>query len=357
MTINDSGPLDAPHTSTLVHPPEIDPQWKARHAGGDIQDDVRLSVTFRHSGWHRERVLLAESLARTGQALSRQAAFRDCGSHAYVLQSVEDPNVCRIAGSSCHDRFCLPCARERSFAIASNVIDRIRDRNVRFLTLTIKSDHEPLTQQLDKLYAAFQTLRRRQFWKDHVTGGVAFLEVQWNEGPHRWHPHFHILIEGLYMPKQRIKSLWYEITRDSFVIDIRLVEDATKVGQYVTKYATKPFNNTFVNRPDRLDEAIVALAGRKLAVTFGAWRGIILARRPLEGQWTNIGTLEEIICHAAHGDRDSREILRRLADCDLHQLYARAPPPLSAITHPPALEQNGTFYDVWDSDRYWTIHS
>lgn len=340
------------------------PETASRHAwereGARISVNPSLSVAFRHSGWARLRRLVVESLRRTGQPETRITSFADCGSHSYVLQSVENRNLYRLAGSSCHDRFCLPCANERSHAIALNVTEQLVGKQSRFLTLTLKATNEPLHVTLDRLYAAFQTLRRRAFWKRRVTGGVAFLECKWVTKTRHWHPHFHVLIEGRFMPYQRLKSLWYEITGDSFIIDIRLVRTSAEAARYVTKYASKPFNKSFVNRPDLLDQAVVALKGRKLVVTFGTWRGVILARHVSEGAWEQIGSLDSLLSQAAHGDHEVRAILASITNADLSELYARAPPPEPArvitdsLTRPGNLDADGkprqlTWFGVWSA--------
>lgn len=345
-----------PGADLIAHFPHLDdhPDYHERSATDHATDPHTLSVTFRHSGWLRNRGLIAASLYRTEQPSSRRRNFANCGSDTYVLRSTEYPDVYRLAGSACHDRFCLPCAQERSRAIALNVLELTEGRQTRFLTLTLKASSNPLSTQLDKLYASFQALRRRKLWKQKVSGGVAFLEVTWSEAHETWHPHFHILIEGSYLPHQQLKKLWYAITGDSFVVDIRFVRDLRTAAQYVTKYASKPFNNTFLNRAYLLDEILLALKGRKLLLTFGAWRGITLIQTPSEGAWEHVAPLETIITNAANGDQNAELILRNLTDADLRPLYARAPPqPKPEQKHGPQMSQL-TFFGAWQADGTYT---
>lgn len=318
-----------------------------------VREPHYLSVRFRHSGWHADRVRIYEALERTEQPLARKLGFLNCGAQAHILRNVEDPTIYRVAGSCCHDRFCLPCANERSHAIALNVLDVVKKRTLRFLTLTVKSDAEPLSDLLDKLHNSFQKLRRTKLWKKCVDGGVAFLEINWSEQRQRWHPHFHILIEGRYLPYAQLKSLWLSITGDSFVIEIRIVRDAPTAARYVTKYASKPFNKTFLHKPRRLDEAIVALKGRKLLVTFGTWRGITLARTPTPGAWENIGSLERYIQNAAAGDPHAKAILSALTDQDLEPLYARAPPLTPTGPDRTVPDPQATWLGTWQRDGTW----
>lgn len=345
-----------PPAHTVVSCLRLFSDSEIEHQRSDIEDRAPLSVVFRHSGWQGDRVRIFQALNRTCQPETRLNSFLHCGSQASVLQSIEDPSVYRIAGSACHDRFCLPCANERSHAIALNVLDVVKRRTLRFLTLTIKSDDEPLADLLDKLHDSFQKLRRTKLWKACVAGGVAFLEINWSESRQRWHPHFHILIEGKYLPYQQLKNLWLAITGDSFVIEIRIVTDAPTAARYVTKYASKPFNNTFLAKPNRLDEAIVALKGRKLVVTFGTWRGITLARTPTPGAWKNVGSLQRYIENAAFGDKHARAVLQSITTQPLEPLYARAPPlpPTGPDRSVPDPQQ--TWFGTWTADYSWNNH-
>ncbi len=336
--------------SSSVQAPEIDPQQWADSAGRAISEDQRTPILFRHSGWQRTRRLVAESLSRTEQTFARTSEFRHCGLFAYVLRSVEDPEKFRVAGSCCRDRFCLPCATERSYVIAGNVLERIDGKEIRFLTLTIKTAAEPLTQQLNKLYSSFQALRRRAIWKKGVRGGVAFLELKWSENGQRWHPHLHCLMEGTWLDQVALKRIWKQITGDSYVLDIRRPPNNIAVTRYVSKYASKPFNNTFVNRADLLDEAVLALAGRKLAVTYGTWRGLLLTATPDEGCWEHVAPLDTIIAKAAAGNQECRLIMASLTDRDLSELYARAPPIVTAKVERPKSDGQATFFGAWQQD-------
>lgn len=339
-------------TPTLA---EIPPAAIARFESGCLSDSPSLASTFRHSGWANRRRKVYEALCRTGQTFPRRTEFAGCGNHAYVLRSTTEPITYRVAGSSCHDRFCLPCAAERSNAIKLNVLERIGINPVRFLTLTIKSAQEPLTELLDKLYSSFQSLRRRTLWTKAVTGGVAFLEVKWSARAQRWHPHFHVLIQGRYLPQKPLAIAWLDITGDSHVVDIRAVRDLTHTAYYVTKYASKPLDNSFLDLPDQLDEAILALKGRKLCLTFGTWRGVLLARTIAEGAWENIGPLEDFIFNAAHGDPAALETLAFITNRDLTDLYSRAPPLAPAPTPQQPIETQLSFHGTWTRSSSFVV--
>jgi hypothetical protein len=249
---------------------------------------------------------------------------------------------------------CNPCATERSRVIAHNVIDRMGDQRVRFVTFTLQHSTQPLTELLNHLYSSFRSMQRTKLWKRHVTGGVAFLEVKYSDRVEGWHPHFHCLVTGRYIDKRSLQRTWHQITGDSFVVDIRLPGGKKNVAHYVTKYASKPMNTSFLHNPALLDEAVLALRGRRLCTTFGGWRGVLLVDKPDEGDWENVGSLTSWLDRAIHGDSEALCVLRQIhagrADTcmELQPLFARPPP---TPTTPKPQQQPYLFETHWESDR------
>lgn len=285
-----------------------------------------LSQVFRHSGWARARTLVNDALVRTYQSASRIMAFQSCGDGAYVLKSNENPPRYRVAGSSCHDRFCQVCAHERSQAIALNVVEHAGSVRVRFLTLTLRQSATSLQSTIDRLYDCFRRLQRLKFWRQHVEGGVGFLELKYNPNGESWNCHLHVLLQGKFMPQRELSRVWHQVTGDSYIVDIRLPKGKDRVLQYVTKYASKPLNTTFLFDRDRLDEAILALKHRRLCTTFGGWRGVLLVKHPDDEAWENLGSLDDWIIRAANGDTEARDILRQI-NADKATLAIGAHPP------------------------------
>lgn len=295
------------------------------------------SLRFRHTGWQRDRQRVYDALIRTDQPGPVRQDFRDCGLHAYVLQSSTDPTVYRVAGSTCHHRFCLPCGQQRSRTIAMNVLDRLHGQRARFLTLTMRSTTESLASLLTKLTNAFARLRTRAFWKHHVTGGVAFTEIKWNATLQRWNVHLHAIIQGRYMKVGLLSQLWKQITGDSLIVDLRAITDERMVARYITKYASKPLSHTVLHEPHRLDEAILALKGRRLATTMGDWRGVLLTPTQDEDSWVNLGSLTQMYQQASEGNASAITILSSLNAPDVPTTVAipmtRAPPASNTPVH------------------------
>ena len=334
--------LDPPETN--AHSPFTHPPTGGKQDQRNIDHDMRLDnpgVAFRHSGWKKDRQRVREAFYRTHQPLNRQVDFLECGKHVYVYQSVDDPSQYSVGGSTCHDRFCLPCGRERSRRIATNVLHKIEKEQARFLTLTLKSATEPLAELLAKLTANFTTLRGTKLWRNKVTGGVAFLEIKWFANTQRWHPHLHCLVQGRYLPRDELSKLWLKITGTSHIVDIRFAKDNNLVTHYITKYATKPLDHTVVIDPDRLCEAILALKGKRLCLTFGSWRGFSLTAPTQDGQWINLGLLSELVKAATAGNPSATKALIAL-DVS-YPPKARDPPSLPAVSSSPIANDQLSF--------------
>lgn len=288
--------------STLLDPVETNVTPDHRPPTGSSPDPHTSDVAFRHSGWHHDRSLIRDALGRVAVSESRLNRWDSCGAYAWVVRHPTDRGRLKIMASFCHDRFCKPCAAHRSRLVVANLRGYLVPKMYRFLTLTLRSDTEPLTDLIDKLYRCFRRLRAGPLCKRRLRGGIAFLEVQWMPATERWHPHLHVICEGTYLPKDQLAAEWLRITGDSYVVDIRSAGDLNVVTGYVAKYASKPMTRSFFMLKDRLDEAIRALSGRRMFTTFGTWRGWPLLKCTDTTEWEPVAPLSEIRQRAVEGD-------------------------------------------------------
>jgi hypothetical protein len=294
-------PVNDPPTS--VHTLESNVPLRAYPGQACSLDYMTTSERWRHSGWQPYRNRVWRALISTGQSPSRLEAFASCGDRYRVYESVSEPGVFQTRANCCHDRFCLPCARTRSALVASRVLTKIHRTPSRFITLTYKTDNEPLKDSLNGLYASFSRLRRSSVWRDHVTGGVAFLELKYIEATKRWHPHLHCIVQGSYMPQDVLSRQWLMSSGYSYVVDIRYVRRESDVARYVTKYVSKTLDGSFVRDHELLCEAVDAVRGRRLALTFGSWRGYRLTTPEPSTGWELVGDLTAVLLLAEQGDR------------------------------------------------------
>ena len=179
----------------------------------------------------------------------------------------------------------------------------------RFITLTIRHSKERLEDLLTKLLHSFKELRRTRLWKKKVDGGCAFLEIKYSNG---WHPHLHLITVGDYLPHDELAKEWLRITKDSSVVDIRLIRDPATTARYVAKYASKPLSRELIFQPRLLREAIRTLPGRKLLWTFGSWRGWRIHEEKDETVWLTVGPLDVWLKLADAGDAEALKIIGKL---------------------------------------------
>jgi len=337
--------------STSLEPPETSIADRVRQRSGSDLHPCADSI-FRHTGWKRDRERVYEALKRVGSTADRLWNFCQCGHGAYVLRDPQDPDHYRISGCTCHDRFCLPCANSRSQTIALNVLEKLADNEARFITLTLHSTHEPLGQLLAHLTRSFTKLRAKKLWRKACYGGVSFIEVKWVPHLERWNVHLHVLAYGRYLKQGLLSQAWHKVTGTSYIADIRFVKNHKQVARYVSKYASKPLDSSVLHEPERLDEAIVALKGKRLCATFGNWRGLDLTDSPSEESWDRICTLSELIANALAGDPTAIAIAEKLGIPDVFPLPQPRPPPVPREPlFPPIINNADPYAGFWDCGR------
>ena len=316
-----SSSLDAPETSvsadvarvvkavggTLARTNPVDTPYDFDDAPD--MSALTLSQSFKHSGWHLRRLQVWKAFHYMGVKRHRRAAFENCGNECYVLRSRTNPQDVRLASNACRDRFCLPCAQRRSREIAVNIQRLVQPGRVRFVTLTLKHNASSLKTSLDRLYGCFRKLRQSKLWKATQTGGAAFLEVKRSKDGNHWHPHFHVITQGKFIDQTQLRKEWHRITTDSFIVDVRAVRDANTVTQYVTKYASKPFDPSLWSNNDVLCEAISAMRGVRMVLAFGDYKQCLVRTKPSADDWETLGTLESVAWAAIRGDTAQLEAL------------------------------------------------
>lgn len=308
-----------PAASSSLDPPEFAVGGsRAPSSCVDAGELPTLPEPFKHSGWRRYRQRIWQALNEAGVRESRLKAFSRCGAQVWILAHKTEPDRYKIVLGTCHDRFCLPCARMRAANIRDNLQAALTTETLRFVTLTLAHTKAELAGQIARLYRAFRDLRATAWWQERVDGGAAFLEVTRNAATGMWHPHFHVLVAGRYLPQHQLSQLWFEATGDSCIVDVRAVRDRQEVAKYVTKYVTKPLSSNVFDDLAVLVEVVQALEGRRMLVTFGAWRKWHLTASPSTDEWTLYAHESQLWQRLNEGD----PFARTLADAVLEFLYA-----------------------------------
>lgn len=313
-----SGRLDALETS---------PQTKLERCicgPEDASDDV--GVDFRHSGWRQNRHRVQSAMDSLDTAEARRLRFDSCGSRAWVLQSVDEPELFKIACDRCRDRFCVPCARERSRHIASKVGDFATGKELRFITLTLRHTTRTMKEDVDRLYAGFVKLRRRRLWCKSQKGGIGFLEIKRAENGQCWHVHIHTICEGRNIEKRNLSKAWHNITGDSFIVDVKFCHSPESAAWYAAKYSGKGIHGSCYDDQEVLADAMRSIKGRRLVAKFGTWSALDLKENTDEGEWRGVDSLRRLIARSAGGDSIASAILVQLKGEAKCSTEPRSPP-------------------------------
>lgn len=259
---------------------------RSEHCGIVASPEEEL---FRHSGWASRRAKVFGAMVRNHTSDRKQERFVNCGANLW-LEVRDDGKAARLRCEKCRDRCCVPCGGDRAATIVENLVQHTEGKDMRLLTFGLRHSRTPLTNQIDRLYRSFAELRRRVDWLARVKGGAAFLEVKLSATDGLWHPHLHVLLEGAYFDQKLLSRMWHEVTGDSSIVHITRISDLGHAAKYVTKYVTKPLDASVFASDATLDEAMIAMRGRRLCLTFGTWRGFRLTDVEDDGHvWTSVG--------------------------------------------------------------------
>lgn len=287
-----------------------------------------LSNHPAHASWHDLRLRTLQALIDAQASPARINAFARCGGSFWLWKHKTEAHHWLLTRNYCHDRLCQTCASRRAHLIRTNLHNHIKANDFRFLTLTLKHDNSPLADQLTRLHRSFRSLRALPRWKSHVTGGIAFIEVAYNDERDEWHPHLHVVTTGTWYAQSDLSADWLQATGDSKIVDIRYVRDRETVTRYISKYAVKGPRDNVTTAPLRFTEYIAAIRGHRLVICFGSARGWRpLAHKKLD-DWHHEGNFEW------HVRRDAPDPALRAALLAVEALIALSDSPTEFWSHP-----------------------
>ena len=215
--------------------------------------------------------------------------LQNCRKYAWFVQHKVTKKL-RVMSSRCKLRWC-PICRDVSRMIVTKAVDEWLQiqKYPKMITLTLKHTDDPLQLQIKKLYDCFRKLRRRAYFQRLITGGVWFFQLKFNSTDETWHPHIHCLVAGKFLPHARLKSLWHEITGDSYVVDIRPVRDLENASTEVARYATSPADLAQVDTK-RAIEIHYATKHKRICGSWGSARKVTLKPTPQDDreEWTKV---------------------------------------------------------------------
>lgn len=177
-----------------------------------------------------------------------------CGHCGYVY----------YAKIGCGKRSCPVCNRKWAFKLVGRYAKVVSKMvNPKLITLTLRNCPKHLRAEVLRIRKCWRKLIRRKPFVFSFRGGIYRIECK-NIG-HGWNVHLHCLVDSVYVSQKQISDAWYDITKDSFIVDIRKVNSVFGVG-YVLKDMGK------VDRlisPEYRAEYDSAMRGLHLVDTFG----------------------------------------------------------------------------------------
>lgn len=192
-----------------------------------------------------------------------------------------------VAQLSCGDRTCPVCRRKwygYHFKSLKKIFEPV-ESELKFLTLTLKNipDAEFGRASVKRLRDAWNKLLHRKIdpgnkldkrrYSDYFKAGFYFIQLT-NIG-NGYHLHLHVIFAGPFIAKQKIATAWFEITRDSYIVDICRVRSFGRAVHYLLgDLLQKPRI-----RPGDRGKYNEALKGARLIQGFGSWARVKI-RRP-----------------------------------------------------------------------------
>lgn len=228
--------------------------------------------------------------------LQKLDSFEFCRKVAWFVRHDETGQV-RVASQQCHLRWCPMCAQVRQTYISHQVKDWIKGTSyAKFITLTVRSEDQPISEQINHLYDSFKRLRKSKPWRSRITGGVWFFQITLNLKTQMWHPHLHVIAIGKFYSKRKLSADWLSITGDSPIVDIKAVKDKEQAAQYAARYSAKPANLEKMPCAEGA-ELILAMHGRRIC---GCWgKGCKIKFRPQKpddaDKWKSVGDFGYVV--------------------------------------------------------------
>ena len=281
------------------------------------------------SGWRLKLLWKVEATFRrlaliTGDDsyLKRAHKIGICGNTLKVRRE-RDTGRYYVSGIRCHDRVCPVCNAFRAGKLSRKVNElQSRMSNSHLLTITngVRIPYSFLEDGLSSFTTALKKLRRSNWFKDNIRGGIYFLEVTYQKGQ-GWHLHCHMIVDVVGKPVFNLSGSWENLKVSDFkkgledtckfvglgaISDIRPCEPNS--GAELSKYFYKLGLSLDKENQFALLEMVQVFRGKRIFDTFGSCRGVnkqedvsdidteLDNELETEGAYDEIGSLDEIVC-------------------------------------------------------------
>lgn len=228
------------------------------------------------------------------------------------IVTLEEGTVHHLTENRCKSRVCPRCSKIRARELSTRIADLVHRMDApRFLTLTIRSNDQPLRDQVKHLTRRFAAMRRTNEWPKRVTGGIYTIEITWNGNSGQWHPHLHAIIDGTYWQQTDLLDLWQRVIHDQGGVDIRAIQGIRKLANYLAAYVSKSCDLAKLPR-SQLAEWAIETQSLRLAQTFGSIHRVKPGREEPEPHptWHVDFDVNDLASWAEAGETDATRLLQ-----------------------------------------------
>jgi hypothetical protein len=152
--------------------------------------------------------------------------------HGFLTLHCRDCGKIWRSSMNCGHRTCKECRQKWFGRFFSPVLGIVKEwPRVYFMTLTLKNFDDLQATDIKRLRGYFGKLRKRYSW--NMRGG--FYVIQATNNGKGWHLHLHILYDGLFISKKALSAAWLEITKTSFIVDVKRAENPRTAVRYILR--------------------------------------------------------------------------------------------------------------------------
>lgn len=142
----------------------------------------------------------------------------------------------------CGDRLCPVCRQTNYLRLLDYylpVIGKIPARRLSQMTLTYRNVRYLSKDFLSSFTRDLNRLRRTDFFRSRVKGGLMVIECKHNSDKSGWNLHAHLLLDCSFIPQKELARRWHYITGHSYIVDIRQEEQSRNAVFHLLKYFSK----------------------------------------------------------------------------------------------------------------------
>ena len=188
----------------------------------------------------------------------------------------------KITSTYCNNRFCITCNRIRTAKLINGYTSEFEKfKKPYFVTLTIPNVYaETLKYTIDTMLSNFRKItnyigKRSRLDKMDRLVAIRKIEVTYNEVSNTYHPHLHIIVDGI-QNAEYMRKRWLEMYTDArdFAQDIRKADKNSMIElfKYTTKIITKTKQKGIIIDARSLDIIFQAMYKRRTFQTYGIQR-------------------------------------------------------------------------------------